>query len=318
MIEIVEPGPFASIQDAGRSGFARLGVARSGAFDRGALRLANRLVGNRPEAAAIEVTLGGLDFRVHDAVTVALAGAVCPGFDWGTAVTLPAGATVAPRRAGPRPAQLPRCAGRLAVAAELGSRSTDTMSGLGPAALRRGDQLAIGADVADEISYAAAIPRATHTRLQVIAGPRDDWFTADALIRLTTATWTVRAESNRIGVRLDGPSPGAGPDGRAAQRADPARRAAGAAGRPADPVRPGRPGDRWLSGDRGGARRRPRRRGAAAAGRPDQVQPMNGCSTTHIRAATAAAAGIVSTHAKTMLPATPSARPRSGGWRRRP
>jgi len=76
MIEIVEPGPFASIQDAGRSGFARLGVARSGAFDRAALRLANRLVGNRPDSAAVEVTLGGLELRVHDAVTLALAGAV--------------------------------------------------------------------------------------------------------------------------------------------------------------------------------------------------------------------------------------------------
>jgi allophanate hydrolase subunit 2 len=94
MIEIIEPGPFASIQDAGRSGFARVGVARCGAFDRAALRLANRLVGNRPDAAAIELTLGGLAFRVHDAVTVALSGGVCPGLDWGTATTLAAGTTV--------------------------------------------------------------------------------------------------------------------------------------------------------------------------------------------------------------------------------
>lgn len=205
MIEIVEPGPFASIQDAGRVGFARLGVARSGAFDRAALHLGNRLVGNRPDLAAIEVTLGGLAVRVHDAVTVALAGAVCPGLDWGTATTLAAGATV---RLG-APAQGLRSylavRGGLAVEAELGSRSTDTMSGLGPRPLRRGDQLAVGTDLADDISDATAIPRPTSARLRVIAGPRDDWFTAAALAQLTSQTWTVRADSNRIGIRLDGP-----------------------------------------------------------------------------------------------------------------
>ncbi|MDT4964084.1 MAG: hypothetical protein QOF87_3731 [Pseudonocardiales bacterium] len=205
MIEIVQPGPFASIQDAGRSGFARLGVARSGAFDRAALRLANRLVGNQPETAAIELTLGGLAFRVHDAVTVSLAGAVCPGFDWGTAITLPTGATV--RLGAPTQGLRSYLAvrGGVAVAAELGSRSTDTMSGLGPAALHRGDRLAVGSDGTDEISYATATPRPARTRLRVITGPRDDWFTATALTQLTAETWTVRAESNRVGIRLDGP-----------------------------------------------------------------------------------------------------------------
>ncbi|MDT4972334.1 MAG: hypothetical protein QOG22_2477 [Pseudonocardiales bacterium] len=205
MIEIVQPGPFASIQDAGRSGFARLGVARSGAFDRAALRLANRLVGNQPETAAIELTLGGLAFRVHDAVTVSLAGAVCPGFDWGTAITLPTGATV--RLGAPTQGLRSYLAvrGGVAVAAELGSRSTDTMSGLGPAALHRGDRLAVGTDGTDDISYATATPRPARTRLRVITGPRDDWFTATALTQLTAETWTVRAESNRVGIRLDGP-----------------------------------------------------------------------------------------------------------------
>jgi biotin-dependent carboxylase-like uncharacterized protein len=205
MIEIVEPGLFASVQDAGRSGFARLGVARSGAFDRAALRLANRLVGNRPDAAAIEVTLGGLAVRVHDAVTVALTGAVCPGFDWGTATTLPAGATV---RLG-APAQGLRSylalRGGLAVATELGSRSTDTMSGLGPATLCRGDRLAVGTDSIGDISCATATPRPGRRRLRVSPGPRDDWFTAAALAQLTSDTWTVRAESNRVGIRLHGP-----------------------------------------------------------------------------------------------------------------
>lgn len=206
MIEIVDPGPFASLQDGGRHGYARLGVARSGAFDRAAMRLANRLVGNPADAAAIEVTLGGLVVRVHDAVTVALCGAVCPGFDWGTATTLPPGATVhlgAPA-VGLRSYLAVR--GGVAVPAELGSRSTDTLSGIGPAALRGGDRLAVGTDTAGDVSGASAAPAPMRRRLRVVPGPRDDWFTPAALARLTRETWTVRAESNRIGIRLDGPA----------------------------------------------------------------------------------------------------------------
>jgi len=205
MIEIVEPGPFASIQDGGRSGYARLGVARSGAFDRAALRLANRLVGNPPDAAAIEVTLGGLVVTVHDAVTLAVCGAICPGFDWGTARTLRRGTRtqLGTPAAGLRSYLAVR--GGIAVPAELGSRSTDTLGGLGPAPLRRGERLAVGSDVAGRVSGVSATPVPARKALRVIPGPRADWFTDAALTRLTGESWTVRADSNRIGIRLDGP-----------------------------------------------------------------------------------------------------------------
>jgi allophanate hydrolase subunit 2 len=77
MIEVLEPGPLCTVQDLGRPGFAALGVARSGAFDRGALRLANRLVGNPDGAAALELILGGLQLRFAASATVALTGAAC-------------------------------------------------------------------------------------------------------------------------------------------------------------------------------------------------------------------------------------------------
>jgi biotin-dependent carboxylase-like uncharacterized protein len=205
VIEVVEPGPFASVQDGGRPGYARLGVARSGAFDRAALRLANRLVGNRPTAAGIEVTLGGLVIRAHDAATVALAGAVCPGCDWGAATTLEPGASL---RLG-MPAEGLRSylavRGGFAVPAELASRSTDTLSGLGPPALRAGMRLPVGTETSGEVIGATATPPAIRRRLTIVLGPRDDWFTAAARVRLTEATWTVRPESDRIGIRLDGP-----------------------------------------------------------------------------------------------------------------
>ena len=63
MIEVVRVGLAATIQDGGRVGWAHLGVPRSGALDRPALRRANGRVGNPPDAAGIEVTLRGLRLR---------------------------------------------------------------------------------------------------------------------------------------------------------------------------------------------------------------------------------------------------------------
>lgn len=206
MIEIVAPGPFACLQDAGRPGYTALGVPRSGAFDRGALRLANLLVGNRPGAAAVELTLGAMTLVAHDAVTLALAGAACPGdLSWGVPATVPAGTRL---RIGVPPSGVRSylaVRGGVATAAVLGSRSTDTLSGLGPAPLRAGDRLYPGREQVGDVSGAAAAPRARRERVRVVAGPREDWFVPDAFTTLTRARWAVRADSNRIGVRLDGP-----------------------------------------------------------------------------------------------------------------
>src|SRR6185436_18850197 len=56
---VLRPGPLTTVQDLGRPGYAHLGIGRSGAADRASLRLANRLVGNPEDAAALEITLGG-------------------------------------------------------------------------------------------------------------------------------------------------------------------------------------------------------------------------------------------------------------------
>ena len=207
MIEVVDPGPLTTIQDMGRTGLASLGVPRSGAFDRAALALANRLVGNPVDAAGLEVTFGGLVITVRDAATVAITGAVSPGADWGTALSLHAGATL---RLGPPGSGLRSYVairGGLDVRAELGSRSTDVLSGLGPPAVRAGDVLPVGTQPRAPVSGATAqAPSRGHGRaLRIVLGPRQDWFTADAVAILTTARWTVRQDCDRIGIRLDGP-----------------------------------------------------------------------------------------------------------------
>src|SRR5689334_19231998 len=78
MLEVLAPGPLATVQDLGRIGYAELGVSRSGALDVAALRLANRLVGNPESCAAIELTYGGASLRAYTSVWCALTGAPGP------------------------------------------------------------------------------------------------------------------------------------------------------------------------------------------------------------------------------------------------
>jgi len=203
MIEILEPGPLTTVQDLGRPGLAALGVPRSGAFDRAALALANRLVGNDERAAGLEITFGGLALRARGPVTVALTGAPCVGLEFGAAVSLPTGAGLRLGRPATGLRSYLAVRGGLDVPPVLGSRSTDTLSGLGPVALRAGDRLPVGA-ARGEVSGASAAP-AGGRRFAVRFGPRDDWFVPAARELLVSAEWTVRAESDRIGLRLDGP-----------------------------------------------------------------------------------------------------------------
>ncbi len=207
MIEIVQPGGLATVQDLGRFGYAHLGVGRSGAADRGALRLANRLLGNTAGAAAVEVSFGGLIVVLHQAATVVLTGAHCPSrLEWGVATTLPAGARIALGTPAKGLRSYLAVRGGISVPAVLGSRSTDILGGLGPPPLRAGDVLPIGDDVEAAVVGAPAIASPSRSRVRIFPGPRQDWFGEDTLALLTATAWTVGADSNRIGIRLNGPS----------------------------------------------------------------------------------------------------------------
>lgn len=209
MIEILDPGPFASVQDLGRPGYAALGVPRSGAFDRAALAAGNRLVGNDVGAAGVEAVLGGLHVRALAAVTVAVTGAPCAvgatgvAGGWGSAVTLPAGAEL--RLSSPSSGLRCYLAVRGGIDSDevLGSRSTDTMGGLGGPALRPGDRLGLGGAAAS-LPSGESVRASTSGPLPIRLGPRDDWFADPAALFATS--WTVRSDSDRIGVRLDGPA----------------------------------------------------------------------------------------------------------------
>jgi biotin-dependent carboxylase-like uncharacterized protein len=209
-IAILDPGVLTTIQDLGRPGHAHLGVPRSGALDQPALRLANRLVGNPESAAALETTLTGISFRFVRAGRLAVTGAACSvrvaqrSVAWGAAVSVPAGAVVEVGAAALGLRSYVAIAGGIDVEPLLGSRSTDLLSGLGPAALRSGDVLAVGQPGAAPAS-GEVVRRAPERVLHLHLGPHADLFTDEALALVDGGTYTVGAASNRIGLRLSGP-----------------------------------------------------------------------------------------------------------------
>ncbi|HZU56094.1 MAG TPA: urea amidolyase family protein [Actinocrinis sp.] len=228
-IQILRAGALTTIQDLGRPGYAHLGVPRSGALDQAAHRLANRLVGNDPDAATLETTLSGLTLRALAPIVVAVCGAVAPvrvdgrPAPWAAPVELRAGQTLDVGVASRGVRNYVAIAGGVAVPPALGSRSTDLLSGLGGAALgteqpreprlRDGDLLPLGAvsrppQPADTYPVTVTAPAAggSAIELPIAHGPRPDAFPEAAWRALTTHEYTVTPTSNRIALRLDGPA----------------------------------------------------------------------------------------------------------------
>ena len=208
-LQVLEAGALTTVQDAGRPGQAALGIGRSGACDRASHALADRLLGNPAGSAQLEVTFGGLVLRASCELLVVTTGARCSGSWPHLAPTyLRAGDEVRLGRpvSGVRTYLAVR--GGFDVPAVLGSRSTDVLAGLGPPAVASGDLLPVGpargdvpgVDVAPVVE-AAADDVAVH----VTPGPRRDWFPDASWNLLLASAWTATSDSNRVGVRLDGP-----------------------------------------------------------------------------------------------------------------
>ncbi|MFI5730045.1 biotin-dependent carboxyltransferase family protein [Kribbella sp. NPDC051587] len=207
MITVLETGPLATIQDGGRIGQGALGVPTSGACDPTSYALSNRLVGNHPGAAALEITFGGLVLHADADLTIAITGAPCTGVPLNAPTVVRAGEVLrfGPPRSGLRTYLAVR--GGIDVPAVLGSRSTDLLSGLGPAPLQAGTTLPVGracgpmpgVDLA-----AVADPAAGTVSVRITPGPRRDWFTDAGWSSFLGQTYEVSSNSNRVGVRLDG------------------------------------------------------------------------------------------------------------------
>ena len=239
----------ALIQDRGRPGRSDVGISSSGALDRAAADRAARVVGNMPDTACLESVLGGLSLRAAGDQVLAVTGAVvelevvpAPTSESADRSAIeqsePAEQTVSaptPERGWRPRTGLPfalkdgqtlrvgapsdglrvyvAVRGGIDVPAVIGSRATDTLAGLGPAALSDGDRLAVGRDPGTAVDWpleAAGAPVAPPTppsgplEVRVVLGPRDDWFTPEALESFQEQEWAVAAASDRVGARLEG------------------------------------------------------------------------------------------------------------------
>lgn len=209
MLSVLETGPMVTVQDRGRTGFAHLGVPRGGALDAPAAALANRLVGNPPDAAVLEVLLGGLQVVNHgpgrwSALTGARADLVvgmtaepwAQPFWWPQGTTLSLGVP----RSGLR--SYLAVAGGIGVEPVLGSRSTDTLAWVGPPRVEAGTVLPVGPVAGEPVAVDLTEPRRA-SGLRFVPGPRADWVAS--LRPLADTAWRVLPDSDRIGLRLDGP-----------------------------------------------------------------------------------------------------------------
>ena len=223
MLEVILPGLLSTVQDGGRAGYADLGVPGAGACDSVALAVANGLLGNPAAAAALEITLAGPTLRVLITCVVALAGAdfaarveedgrrLRPGGAYllrgGT--TLVCGSTTGGARG------YLALAGGVAVPPVLGSAATYLAGGFGGLhgrPLRSGDRLL---PITPGDFHAAgwrwpdpsrAPPTPDPPTVRLVPGPHLAAFVPDILATLTAATWTVGPQSDRMGLRLQGPS----------------------------------------------------------------------------------------------------------------
>lgn len=226
-IEFVSAGLQTLVQDDGRHGMSGLGISASGALDVVAMHQANRLVGNPVATPVLENVLGQMRLRSHGATTVAIAGAQAlltvhsaQSGTWPveghTPIALNDGDVLqlhAPT-AGVRSYLAVR--GGWQVEPVLGSCATDTLALIGPAPVQSGQRVAVGNALAAEdlrpveleALPAAALPKVGEVVvLDVVLGPRTDWFTQSALQTFAQQEWLVTPQSNRVGIRITGAQP---------------------------------------------------------------------------------------------------------------
>ncbi|MGP9836135.1 carboxyltransferase domain-containing protein [Arthrobacter sp. 179] len=215
---VLSPGPQSLIQDLGRPGLGDLGVPAAGAADTASARQANRLVGNPAHAAVVETLVGGLRIQACGELTLSLTGAAETATVSGPHGRRPVAArapfalhdhevlTVQAPTSGLRSYLAVR--GGLVAEAVLGSRSADTLSGLGPAPLVSGTSVPVASVARGHIvthpePSVLPRPREGTVNLRITSGPRADWFAPDAIDALCRHPWSAGSQSNRVGLRLE-------------------------------------------------------------------------------------------------------------------
>lgn len=216
---VIKPGAMSLLQDQGRFGYQHLGVTTGGAMDEHASRWANRLLGNKPNAVVLEITLGNVALEVCADTWIALTGAELgcrlngtPLSNWQTHFVCKGDQiTIGWAKSG--------VSGYLAVAdgfqvaSEFGSCSTvkrEQLGGLAGGALERGDQLAFRSVARERYPLKRSVPScfipdyAAELNVRVIAGYQVAQFKPESISAFYRSKYKIKAESDRMGFRLQG------------------------------------------------------------------------------------------------------------------
>jgi antagonist of KipI len=220
-LEILSPGMLSAVQDIGRFGFGRYGVAPSGAVDSFSLRVGNILVGNDENEACLEITLLGLKVKIISDIIIAITGANLnpyrndkPLTMW-TSHLLKKGDIISFRGLKSGCRSYLAMGGGISVPMVMGSKSTNLPSrfgGLKGRVLQKGDILFSDsphlyldqAGRAFDMEKIPIYPR--EWDLRILFGPQDDHFTQDVRDLFLRASFKVTSKSDRTGIRLRGPS----------------------------------------------------------------------------------------------------------------
>ena len=227
-IEVLQAGTFSTIQDEPRSGLSHWAVGPGGACDIASLHLANALVGNPPETAAIEMTSTGPSLLFYEATCVAWVGAHCEGIvnnqriPGNRPVWIPKGATLKFSPLNPGLRSLLAIGGGLDLPETLGRFGSHISADIGPKRLEKGDQFILAKPKAplkssflkslykedDLPTYpkwqirSPFLPNNSITQIHCLAGPHLSFLSAKERELFWSTVWTVSNQSNRMGVRL--------------------------------------------------------------------------------------------------------------------
>ena len=215
-IHVLEPGFLTSIQDLGRFGYAHLGVSASGAADSFALRIGNLLVGNKEEAAGLEMTLTGGLYEFDKPCSVAITGShFSPSLDSYEAPMWKAFNVAAGQQlkigATQEGARCYLCVqGGFDLPLTLGSYSTHLMTSLGGCSgrsLKKGDILKVFSNTQAIVGEPSEDFSSWYQRdiLKVTAGLQEDFFPKEEIKLFYSSSYEVSEDANRVGLRLLGP-----------------------------------------------------------------------------------------------------------------
>jgi antagonist of KipI len=214
VIEVINPGRLTTIQDRGRPGRERYGIPPGGAADWFAAAVANRLVGNHPDAALLECTAAGPSLRFESDVVVAVTGARATGIESWAPEVVTAGSTLAVGAIGPGLRSYVGVRGGINVPIVLGSRSFCQRGAFGGGfgrPLARGDRFTAGAlfdgePLSNEWPAGHRLSIGSPWEVRVIGGPHTEAFDRTAFQRLTAVACSVTPQVDRMGMRLETPS----------------------------------------------------------------------------------------------------------------